>query len=66
MKADKFDPLLPLGPAWTNEKEMYLHSAIVVALETMGWHPCPAIKAAYVAVAAIEHKYKLWEGPTHE
>jgi hypothetical protein len=59
MKADKFDPLLPLGPPWNHEKEMYLHSAVVMALETMGWHPCPAIKAGWGAVDAICKEYKL-------
>jgi hypothetical protein len=63
MKADKFYPLLPLGPPWTHEKEMYLHSAIVMALETMGWHPCPAINAGWVALGTIASEFKLTVEP---
>jgi hypothetical protein len=56
-----FEPMRPLGPDWTHESAMRVHSAIVVALEDLGWHPCPAIKAAWTAVGAIATEYKLVE-----
>jgi len=63
MIAPKFDPERPLGRTWTHLSTMYLHSAIVMALETMGWHPCPAIKAAWEGVGSITTLYKLEELP---
>jgi len=41
MIAVKFDPERPLGAPWTHDSTMYLHSAIVMALETLGLASVP-------------------------
>jgi hypothetical protein len=58
-----FDPERPLGFGWSHDHAMWVHSAVVIALEELGWHPCPAIKAAWSAVAAITSEYRLEELP---